>query len=45
MNNEIENIKKEIIKNVDLKKLTLAELRKTMHVKGEKLCGLILIML
>ena len=35
MNNEIENIKKEIIKNVDLKKLTLAELRKTMHVKGE----------
>ena len=35
MNNEIENIKKEIIKNVDLKKLALAELRKTMHVKGE----------
>ena len=39
MNNEMQfdDIKKEIIKNIDLKKLTLDELCKTMHVKGESM--------
>ena len=31
----IEDIKTEIMNNVDLKKLTVDELRKAMHVKGE----------
>ena len=34
---QFEDIKKEIIKNIDLKKLTLDELRKTMHIKGESM--------
>ena len=34
---QFEDIKKEIIKNIDLKKLTLDELRKIMHIKGESM--------